>query len=133
MARALLLPSFHSRICLAAFQLLAETQLLLLLLLLPGEDSQINSPLMLTCTKVGISVLQRGLKELHLLTRPWGAVGLAGSTGLPVEPSASPSFPCSTPSLCDRVRRGVRGKSEQENQGIPRNTELGVRAADSRP
>lgn len=29
MARALLLPSFHSRICLAAFQLLAETRLLL--------------------------------------------------------------------------------------------------------
>lgn len=126
MARALLLPSFRWRICLAAFQLLAETRVLLLLLL-PGEDSQINSPLMLPCIKAGISILQRGLRELHLLTQPWG---------LPVEPStspASPCFPCSTPSLCGRLGRGARGESELENQGIPRNTELGVRAAVSRP
>lgn len=104
MARALLLPSLHSKICLAAFQLLAETWLLLLLLVLPGEDSQINSPLMLPCIKVGVSVLQRGLTELHLLTQPWGAVGL------PVQPSTSPaslSFPCSTPFLCGRVGRGI--------------------------
>lgn len=46
MANFLLLTSFHSKICLAAFQLFAERLLLLLLLLLlPGKDLQIIFPL----------------------------------------------------------------------------------------
>lgn len=51
MANFLLLPSFHLKICLAAFQLFAERPLLLLpllLLLLPGKDLQIIFPLKLT-------------------------------------------------------------------------------------
>lgn len=54
-ANFLLLPSFHLKIRLAAFQLFAESLLLLLLplLSLPGKDLQINFPLKLTWYQTG--------------------------------------------------------------------------------
>lgn len=119
MARALLLPSFHSRICLAASQLRAETWLLLLLLLLPGGDSTNQLPVDAALYQ---SWYQRFAERAEgaLLTRLWGLWGLQGARGFLC---ASASLVPLHPSVTGWVEESGAGQSWRARVS---QTELGV-------